>query len=158
MADTVSSINSQVTETVANMNALLAAQGPATSFAMLDLALTQSLAATLQNMVQRQQQASLAAAAAVNAACARIVSARSAIPVPVPIPPVPVPPAGELVVPAALAAAQHAIELLKGLGSTAAAEALVAIAQAAAPGVPPAPPETPPAPASKAAKRGEAQS
>lgn len=158
-----SSTNSQVIDSIAAINTLLTGQAPGTAFAMLDLALTQSLATAMQNLVQRQQQTALFASAAVNAACAQITAARGAA---APATPPPVPQTPDIVVTAARSMAESAIVTLRAqLSGPFAQDARLALAQVAALASeeqpvppPPAPAATSPAPRAarrKAAKREE---
>jgi len=125
-----STINSQVTDSIAALNTLTAGLGPSTSAAMLGLMGADSIALAMLNAVARQQADSTIASAALASVCARLAGTRL--------------PEGaataanaDQFVAGAEAQAQAAIMLLKsqadGEGGDAAQAALGRIAAAAAP-------------------------
>lgn len=166
-------VNAQVIDAVTAAHTLLVGSTPPTSFAMLDLALTQTLGMAMQTMVQRQQEAATLAMAAVNAACARIAATGHAAPglaaMP-PFPPAPFVPSGPVAPPApsqaelvatATAEAKTAVDVLLTIQQSAdlavakaATDALAAISSLAAnppepPNPSPPPPYTPAPPTDK---------
>ena len=68
-------VNSQITDAVSAINALITGMQPSSSAAMLSLAATQSAALALQNAVARQQADAVTNSAAVVATCARLLGA-----------------------------------------------------------------------------------
>lgn len=66
-------MNDQIIDSVASAQMLSIGASPSASMAMLDLAMTESVAAAMRNAVARQQQSSIANAAAATALCSRLL-------------------------------------------------------------------------------------
>ncbi|TGY34173.1 RebB family R body protein [Stenotrophomonas maltophilia] len=164
-------MNSQIVDTVNGIVTLAAGQAPGQAHAMLDIVLLETLGNAMHNAVNRQQSASMISAAAITAACAKMISAPFPVPPPPPPPvpppppnvaalpgPPPIPPPPAAVIAAATAEGKAAIGALKAqaTGSSANAGAAQADLQtlhdlsaaATSPSPPPSPPPAPAAPAS----------
>ncbi len=87
-----SAVNSQILDSVAATNTLLAGQAPAGAQAMVDLASAQALGVLLHSAVDRYQQSAISGAAAATATCARILAARQTVATGSATPPAPPPP------------------------------------------------------------------
>lgn len=83
-----SSVNSQIVDAVSSIVTLTTGQAPAQALGMLDAVMLETLGMAMHNAVNRQQGAGMINAAAITAACAKMISA----PFPVPPPPPPAPP------------------------------------------------------------------
>lgn len=81
-------VNNQMMDATTGIVTLLTGQAPSQAFGMLDAVMVETLGMAMHNAVHRQQNASLVNAAAVTAACAKMLA------VPFPAPPPPPPPAG----------------------------------------------------------------
>jgi len=149
-------VNSQITDSVTQVVSLLTGEAPSQSMGMLDTVLLETLGMAMHNAVSRQQHSHMTSAAAVTAACARMLQARppGPPPPPPPKPPVvhPVPSPGGVAVDIArnTAEAERSVEALRRDAATSGAETaavqagLDAIAKAAS--KPLSPPPPPPAP------------
>ncbi len=155
-----STVNSQIVDSVSSVVTLSTGQAASQALGMLDAVLLETLGMAMYNAVNRQQSAGMISAAAVTAACAKMLAAPFPIappsltpgpppevrPLPGP-PPQPAPPAA--VIAAALAEGKTAVEVLKAQAqgsSNAAASAnsdLLELHTLSAPE--PAPPQAPPA-------------
>lgn len=82
-----STVNSQIVDAVSSIVTLTTGQSPSQALAMLDAVLLETLGMAMHNAVNRQQSASMVSAAALTAACAKMLA------VPFPAPPAPPPPA-----------------------------------------------------------------
>jgi hypothetical protein len=159
--------NNQIVDSVTTASLLVGGQAPSQSFGMLDTVMAETLGMAMHNAVMRQQASGTVNAAAVTAACARMLQVPTQFggPLPPPDPPLPPTPPGILPIQPtpppspngiseALARAKAAINvILNGVqtGSQEEAEANKALAtlnQATTPQVPPIPPAppTPPVP------------
>lgn len=70
---TETTMNDQIIDGTASTELLSIGASPSTSAAMLYLAMTESVAAAMRNAVARQQQSSIANAAAATALCTRLL-------------------------------------------------------------------------------------
>lgn len=66
-------VNNQIIDGAVSAAMLSIGASPSASSAMLDLALTECVAAAMRNAVARQQQSSISGAAAATALCARLL-------------------------------------------------------------------------------------
>lgn len=83
-------VNSQVMDSVSSIVSLSTAQSPAQSQGMLDAVFLETLGMAMYNAVNRQQNAGMVSAAAVTAACAKMLATPFRIlPPPPPTPPAP---------------------------------------------------------------------
>ncbi|MDR3419515.1 MAG: RebB family R body protein [Nevskia sp.] len=125
-------VNSQIVDSVSSVGTLITGQSPAQSFGMLDAVLLETLGMAMHNAVNRQQGGSVIGAAAVAAACARMLGAPLPLqppppPGPPPTPPVvnplpgppPTPPPPAAVIAAAFAEGEAAIQVLKAQAQSA---------------------------------------
>ena len=80
-------VNSRITDSVASVVTLMTGQAPAQAFGILDTVMAETLSMAMHNAVMRQQASSMVGAAAVTAACAKMLQS------PLPLPPPPPPPA-----------------------------------------------------------------
>jgi hypothetical protein len=149
-------VNSQITDSVTQVVTLLTGQSPSQSMGMLDAVLLDTLGMAMHNAVNRQQSSHMTSAAAVTAACARMLQVQP--PSPPKPPPLPPPQVQPLAGPKDLAtdiaanaaSAEASVTRLQsdattaGEDTAAAAAALKKIADMAEP---PAAPVTPPKPA-----------
>lgn len=113
-----STLNGQIVDSVASMNFINNGSSPASSQAMLNAVMAESLGMAMHNAVMRQQANSMVSSAATTAACAKMLQARSNgappmppfVPVPVPdIPPLDGPNDGATIVARSEARAMEAI-------------------------------------------------
>lgn len=137
-------VNNQIIDSVTGVGTLLTGQAPAQSFGMLDAVLLETLGMAMHNAVNRQQGGSMVGAAAVTAACAKILAVPFPPPPP-PAPPVPAPPihvnplqgpphgppSAATVIAAAYADAEAAIKVLQTQAQGASADATKAQADLA---------------------------
>lgn len=86
-------VNSQITDSVTQIVALLTGLSPSQSMGMLDAVLLDTLGMAMHNAVSRQQNSHMASQAAVTAACARMLQVQP------PAPPKPLPPPAPVVQP-----------------------------------------------------------
>ncbi|AJD69617.1 Killing trait [Xanthomonas citri pv. citri] len=156
-----SSVNSQIVDAVSSIVTLTTGQAPAQALGMLDAVMLETLGMAMHNAVNRQQGAGMINAAAITAACAKMISAP--FPVPPPPPPAPpgppptvaplpgppaVPPPPAALIAAAAAEAKVAVDVLKTQAQGASADAATATAdlmEVHALSVPPPLPATAPA-------------
>lgn len=159
--------NNQIVDSVTTTGLLVGGQAPSQSFGMLDTVMAETLGMAMHNAVMRQQASGTVNAAAVTAACARMLQVPTQFggPPPPPVPPLPpIPPGIQPIQPTppsppspngiseALARAKAAINvILNGVAAgtkeeTDAKQALASLNQATTPPAPPAPPPSPPAP------------
>ncbi len=155
------SVNSQVVDAVSSIVTLTTGQAPAQALGMLDAVMLETLGMAMHNAVNRQQGAGMINAAAITAACAKMISAPFPVaPPPPPAPPgppptvaplpgpPPVPPPPAALIAAAAAEAKVAVDVLKTQAQGASADAATATAdllEVHALSVPPPLPATPPA-------------
>lgn len=121
----MSTVNSQIVDSVSDVVTLATGTAPAQAFGMLDTVMVETLGMAMYNAVNRQQGASMIGSAAVTAACAKMINAHLPSPglAPPPLPepphvdplrPQPPSPTGDFAqVASALAGAQSAIYTLK---------------------------------------------
>ncbi|SYZ50426.1 hypothetical protein CPBF426_06700 [Xanthomonas arboricola pv. juglandis] len=156
-----SSVNSQIVDAVSSIVTLTTGQAPAQALGMLDAVMLETLGMAMHNAVNRQQGAGMINAAAITAACAKMISAPFPVPPPpppappgppptvAPLPgPPPVPPPPAALIAAAAAEAKVAVDVLKTQAQGASADAATATAdlmEVHALSVPPPLPATPPA-------------
>ncbi|CEE75724.1 Translation initiation factor IF-2 (modular protein) [Xanthomonas citri pv. citri] len=158
-----SSVNSQIVDAVSSIVTLTTGQAPAQALGMLDAVMLETLGMAMHNAVNRQQGAGMINAAAITAACAKMISAPFPVPpppppappgppptvAPLPGPPaVPPPPAALIAAAAAEAEAKVAVDVLKTQAQGASADAATATAdlmEVHALSVPPPLPATAPA-------------
>ncbi|WP_211904951.1 RebB family R body protein, partial [Xanthomonas maliensis] len=87
-----STVNSQIVDAVSSVVTLTTGQAPAHALGMLDAVMLETLGMAMHNAVNRQQGAGMINAAAITAACAKMISAPfPATPPPPPAPPGPTP-------------------------------------------------------------------
>jgi hypothetical protein len=96
MVDLVGTTNTRIVDSVTGAATLLTGQSPSQAFAMLDAVMVETLGMAMYNAVNRQQNAGMTSAAAVTAACARMLGAPFPAPPP---PPPPAPPAPPVITP-----------------------------------------------------------
>ena len=96
MVDLVGTTNTRIVDSVTGAATLLTGQSPSQAFAMLDAVMVETLGMAMYNAVNRQQNAGMTSAAAVTAACARMLGAPFPVPPP---PPPPAPPAPPVITP-----------------------------------------------------------
>ncbi|MGD3727160.1 RebB family R body protein [Xanthomonas citri pv. citri] len=70
-----SSVNSQIVDAVSSIVTLTTGQAPAQALGMLDAVMLETLGMAMHNAVNRQQGAGMINAAAITAACAKMISA-----------------------------------------------------------------------------------
>ncbi|CEE65801.1 Translation initiation factor IF-2 (modular protein) [Xanthomonas citri pv. citri] len=156
-----SSVNSQIVDAVSSIVTLTTGQAPAQALGMINAVMLETLGMAMHNAVNRQQGAGMINAAAITAACAKMISAP--FPVPPPPPPAPpgppptvaplpgppaVPPPPAALIAAAAAEAKVAVDVLKTQAQGASADAATATAdlmEVHALSVPPPLPATAPA-------------
>lgn len=148
-------MNSQIVDAVAAVNAILAGQAPADSMAMLGLVGAQTIGLGMHNAVARQQAEAAINAAATAALCARMIGTG--------VPPAAQAGPAQALIAMAEAQAQAAVLLLKaqaqpnGPDAAAATDALARIAAAATAGNADTPPAQPAKATRKASDKGEEQ-
>ncbi|MGH8447270.1 MAG: RebB family R body protein [Solimonas sp.] len=167
-------VNSQIVDSVTGVGTLVTGQAPAQAFGMLDAVLLETLGMAMHNAVNRQQGGSMVGAAAVTAACAKMLAVPYPPPPPPP-PPIPTlptnvhllpgpphePPPAATVIAGAYADAEAAIKVLQEQAKGSSANATAAqndLAQLVTDATPPAnaaplDPNPPPPPAAKRRKR-----
>jgi|AGTN01.1.fsa_nt_gi U5 snRNP spliceosome subunit len=128
----ISSVNSQMIDSVTGMVTLLTGQAPSQAFGLLDAVMVETLGVAMHNAVSRQQNAGMISSAAVTAACAKMLAVPFPEPPPPPPPPAPAPPSvtplpgppadpsADAAVAAAYAQAESAIGILKAQAAGAA--------------------------------------
>jgi hypothetical protein len=83
----MSTVNSQIVDSVSDVVTLTGGIAPAQAFGMLDTVMVETLGMAMYNAVNRQQGASMIGSAAVTAACAKMINAN--LPTPGIVPPLP---------------------------------------------------------------------
>jgi hypothetical protein len=133
-----SSVNGQIVDSVADVVTLNSGLAPTQAFGMLDTVMTETLGMAMYNAVSRQQGSSMIGSAATTAVCAKMLSTPFPFEVPPPPPPAPTggvqpldppppkpPKPASVIIAAARAEGESAIDTLKteeqGLASDAAA-------------------------------------
>ena len=79
MTDNDSTVNSQITDSVVQVHSATASHGPAETFAILDLVMTETVGMGMHNAVNAQQSMQMMASAAITATCARMINGQEPV-------------------------------------------------------------------------------
>ena len=87
-----STVNSQITDSVSQANAMVVGAASSEAMSLLDLVSAETLGMSMHNAVTAQQNAQMSTNASITASCARMLQAQSPVPAPEPLPVPVVPP------------------------------------------------------------------